>query len=315
MYAVPAVMLALSWVGACVIYQAAEVGARIAPLPAREFERLTIITIGTGSAYENPERRGPCTAVGLGSELVLVDAGRGVAEGLRLAQIPVSQPDTVFLTNLLPENTMGLDDLIFTGWLAPRERPLRIIGPPGTSEFTRGLLSAYRMGIAAGREGLGLPAKGATLEVFEVEDHWQERRGELRIRSGTLSGGPLPALVWRFEHADRSVVIAGTGWAPDALVDLARGADMLIHEAVYVPTPEEAAAAGITLPAKRLLREAALHTSILDVGDLAARAGVGTLVLVRMRPPPMFDIQVTPTVAQRFAGQVVIPEDGDELHP
>ena len=42
-----------------------------------------------------------------------MDAGRGVAEGLRLSKIPVSQPGTVLLTNLMPTNTQGLDDLIF----------------------------------------------------------------------------------------------------------------------------------------------------------------------------------------------------------
>ncbi len=234
-YAVAAVLLGLSWSSACIIYRAAEMGARVAPLEEREFQDLTVIAVGTGSAYENPVRRGPCTALGLGSQVILVDVGRGVAEGLRLAKIPLTQPDTILLTSLMPENTLGLDDLIFTGWLTPREHPLRVIGPPGTSELTLGLLDGYRRGIEVGRQALGLPALGIALEVYEVEDQWQELRDGLRFSSGALSGGPLPALAWRFEHEQTSVVVGGTGWAPEDLVEFAGGADMLVHEAVYIP--------------------------------------------------------------------------------
>ncbi len=190
-----------------------------------------------------------------------------------------------------------------------------MIGPPGTSELTLGLLDGYRRGIEVGRQALGLPTLGIALEVYEVEDQWQELRDGLRFWSGALSGGPLPALAWRFEHQQTSVVVGGTGWGPEDLVEFASGADMLVHEAVYIPTPEDAAAAGVTLEADRLERESALHTSILDVGNLAARARVGSLVLVRLRPPPMFDFQVTRVVRGTFSGRVVIPDDGDELHP
>ena len=39
------------------------------------------------------------------------------------------------LSSLLPENTVGLDDLLLTGWLDGREAPLRVVGPAGTAEF------------------------------------------------------------------------------------------------------------------------------------------------------------------------------------
>ena len=81
--------------------------------------------LGTGGGYENPDRRGPALALGLGADVVLVDAGRGVAEGLRAAQIPVAQPRLVVLTSLLPENTVGLDDLLQT---APGEAKVKTVG-------------------------------------------------------------------------------------------------------------------------------------------------------------------------------------------
>ncbi|NNL68055.1 MAG: hypothetical protein HKP30_17535, partial [Myxococcales bacterium] len=76
-------------------------------LEPRAFEGLTVVAIGTGTAYENPSRLGPATLVGTGTRAVLVDAGRAVTEALRSARVPVTQPDTVFLTRLSPETTVG----------------------------------------------------------------------------------------------------------------------------------------------------------------------------------------------------------------
>ncbi len=137
----------------------------------------------------------------------------------------------------------------------------------------------------------------------------------MSIRAGALPGGPLAALAWRFEAGGRSVVVAGTGWAPDALIDFAREADVLIHEAAFVPTPELAEQIGLAVEPERLRREAALHTSIDDVGGLATRAGVETLVLVRLRPPPVYDIQLTSLIDDEFPGRIVIADDGDEITP
>ena len=134
-------------------------------------------------------------------------------------------------------------------------------------------------------------------------------------RAKELPGGPLPALGWRFEADGRSAVVSGTGWAPEALVALARGADVLVHEAVYVPSAEVAAQAGLDVTPEQLAREARLHTSIDAVGLLAERAGIASLVLVRLRPPPVYAIQLTSQIDDDFQGRIVVADDGDEIRP
>jgi len=305
---------ALSWALTCSAWRYQKLVAEVAPLDAREFERLTLITLGTGGAYENPDRLGPSTAVGLGSRVMLVDAGRAVAEALRAAGLPVSQPDAVLLTGLLPENTVGLDDLLFGGWLDERSQALRLVGPPGTRELAEALMAGHRHGIAAGT-ALGLEAAGAGFEVTEIGGGWSESLGDLELRAAALPGGPVEALAYRFEWRDRSAVVGGPGWAPDALLDLARGADLLIHEAVFIPTPELAAQTQLQVEPERLRREAALHTSIDQVASLAQRAGIERLVLVRLRPPPVYDFQITSLVNDRFEGRIAIAKDGDEFTP
>jgi hypothetical protein len=48
---------------------------------------------------------------------------------------------------------------------------------------------------------------------------------------------------------------------------------------------------------------------------VAQRAGVGSLALVRLRPPPVYALQVTSRVDDHFAGRILVPDDGDEIRP
>jgi ribonuclease Z len=303
-----------SWVLTCAAWRFDEVAAGVLPLEARGFERLTVVTLGTGGAYENHLRRGPATAVAAGTDVVLVDAGRGVAEALRAAKIPVSQPGTLLLTHLLPENTLGLDDLLVMGWLDGRREPLRLRGPAGTAALARDVEAAAHLGSGALGEALAL-GPPPRFEVEEFSGGESLAIGELRVSAGALPGGPTPALAWRFEWQERSAVVSATGWAGDALSAFASGAKLLVHEAAMVPTPEQAAEAGLDTDPDRLRREAALHASFEQAGDIARRAGVEALVLVRLRPPPVYDLQVTTLVDDHFPGRVVIASDGDEITP
>ncbi len=82
-----------------------------------------------------------------------------------------------------------------------------------------------------------------------------------------------------------------------------------------VPTPEEASQFGIEEDPERLRLEAALHTSFEQVGAIARRAGAETLVLVRLRPPPVYDLQITSIVDDQYKGRIAVASDGDELTP
>ncbi|MBC8187515.1 MAG: hypothetical protein H8E78_04820 [Proteobacteria bacterium] len=309
-------ILILAWVGAGVLWRAAEMAEIVAPLDLYEFEELSVVTVGTGNEYENPNRGGPSTAIGFGRTIVLVDVGRGIAEGLRAAKIPMNQPELIVLTNLLPLNTLGLDDLLMTGWLVPREERLRIIGPTGTRQLVESLERAH----AAGRDALGssiaLPAEGGRFDVTEVSDGYQEEIGRLKIEARSLPGGPLPTLAWRFSDDKRRIVVSGSGWGQEVLASFAGGADVLVHEAAYIPSVAELEGTGAEVPhPERHELEAKFHTSILEVGKLATDAQVDRLVLVRLRPPPFFDLQVRSLVENDFRGEIVVANDGDTVFP
>ncbi|MCP5042877.1 MAG: hypothetical protein GY944_17775 [bacterium] len=315
LYAILAAVMGVSWASTCVIYRAAEIGELVAPIELRHMANLGGVVVGSGGGFENPERMGPSIAIGWDQRMLLVDTGRGIAEALRTASIPLAQPEAVLLSNLLPENTVGLDDLLATGWREPRNQPLRVYGPPGTEALCQAIATAHRIGLEAEGAGRGLPPEGGTLLGFDVEPGFRAELDGLELQAFDLPGGPIPAYAWRFERGGRAMVVAGAGWSPDAVVDAAKGADILFHEAVIIPEAEGAEEAGILIDPELLRKEAALHTAVADVGGIAERAAVDTLVLVRMRPPPFYNWQITGTVEKSFGGEVVIASDGEEVSP
>jgi ribonuclease BN (tRNA processing enzyme) len=310
-----AAVAVMAWVLTCGAWKLEEQVDRVAPIDVRHFARLTVVTVGTGDRHENPERRGPATAIGLGEQIVLVDAGRALAGALRLSRIPAQQPNTIYLTSLLPENVVGLDDFLLLSWIHGREAPVRLVGPVGTRALADALISAHRAGIEARAGGMGIRSSAPRFDIVEISDGWSEQSGEIAVRAGALPGGPAEAFAYRFEARDRSAVVAGTGWAEPALIEFARGANLLVHEAVYTPTPEVAEKLEFDEDPELLQRASNEHTAIDAVGSLARKAGIETLVLVRMRPPPVYALQITSVVDDDFDGRIAIAQDGDEFTP
>lgn len=307
--------------------QARDHGKMIGHLAPFEFESFGAIVAGTGTDYENPERLGPTTVIGLGQTLVLVDCGMGSAQALRLAEIPVRQIETVYLTSLLPENVLGLDDLLFASWLSiePREKPLRLVGPPGTRVFAERLLAAYRTSIEAKRQALHLPEAGLALEAVEIEaSNWSEERANISspenakiiVHASVLDGGTTSGIAYRFEAGGKAIAVAGIDWDSAAVTQLAKGADVLIHEAFYWDPRAQLEASGIDQATlDRLAKEAALHAAASDVARIAADAGVKTLVLTRLRPPPMYGWQFLRLLGPEFHGRIVAAKDGEKIKP
>ncbi len=298
------------WVMAYLSKEFEEVAGGIAALPAARFEQLTGVAVGTGGTFENHLRSGPAIAFGLGRDVILVDAGRGVAEALRKTDIPVWQPAHVVITELLPENTVGLDDLWLTGWVERREAPLQILGPRGTAQLVEQLRAAH--GESAGRmaERWELPVEGGLTPVQEIDEPTERVIGGMTLRLEPLGDG----LAARIEAGPHAMAVAPRSHEPERLAAFADGVDWLWAGAVYGASLEAAAEAGAD-HIEVLQREAAEHFRLEDVGGLAAKARARGLVLVRLRPPPVFPSQYRNLVGETYRGAVVIAEDGEQITP
>ena len=263
-------------------------------------------------------RRGPAIAVGLGDDVVLVDAGRGVAEALRAAKIPVEQPRVVLLTSLLPENMVGLDDLLAPAGSRAAATPLRVFGPPGTRALVDGPRAPLtRAGATRRPRRSALPAprarrgRGRTSSAARVE----LAEGVLAAARRALAGGPLPALAWRIEGGGRSGRVSSAGWAPTRS-SRPRRREPLGARGRLRRLARARARRGHRRATDALAREAALHTRLEDVGRArgarrrrAPRAGAAAPA-AGLRPPVSRRV-----VERRFRGRVDVPADGDDITP
>jgi len=125
-------------------------------------------------------------------------------------------------------------------------------------------------------------------------------------------GAAKPAYAYRFDSKDRSIVFSGDTSKSEALIKLAKGADVLVHE-VLIPQGVDAAVkisdAG-NLELKRHIIEA--HTTMEQVGEVAAAAGVKKLVLTHFvgATPPYDKPELwLAAIRKNYQGEVVSGED------
>jgi ribonuclease BN (tRNA processing enzyme) len=151
------------------------------------------------------------------------------------------------------------------------------------------------------------------VHVHELTQDGTVMRDEnVTVRCALVDHPPVtPAFAYRVDSRDRSIVISGDTRRSDALVRLARGADVLVHEALYVAAVDRLAAA---VPNATTLKKSIIghHTSAEDAGHVAEAAGVGTLVLSHFVPPD--DASITDQMwmdaaRSTYKGRIIVGKD------
>jgi ribonuclease BN (tRNA processing enzyme) len=125
-----------------------------------------------------------------------------------------------------------------------------------------------------------------------------------------------PALGYRFDFKDRSIVFSGDTAPSEAVAKMAKSADVLVHEAMYVPALETymrgEIAKGRPVNFEDFMAHAiADHTPVEDVGRIAKEAGVKTLVLSHLAPAigSISDDTWRAAAAKYFKGEIIVGKD------
>jgi ribonuclease BN (tRNA processing enzyme) len=121
-------------------------------------------------------------------------------------------------------------------------------------------------------------------------------------------GHAIPALAYRFDTADGSVVFSGDTTANDGLIALAQGADILVHQVADLGYLERHGVTG-----EALQRTAGLHTNVSEVGSVAERAQVGELILSHSLPADtgaISEVQWAERAGRGFTGTTTAGRDG-----
>lgn len=269
---------------------------------------MELTLLGTGCPQCDPERLGPANLVRHAGRAFLVDCGSGVTQRLVAAGTSGAALAAIFLTHLHSDHVVDLFQLVISGWHQGRDRPQRVFGPPGTRRFVDGLLALWQAELAQRIAHELRPSTAAlTVEVTEIAAGEVFRDGDVTVAAVAVDHRPVPyAFGFVFAAAGKRLVFSGdTAFCP-ALIDAARGADVLVHECFIH---------GIMKPAPGLRTEeglrnvAAYHTLSSEVGKVAATADVGCLVLNHFVPTRFDKTALVAEVRRDFAGALIIGED------
>jgi len=236
-----------------------------------------------------------------------------VARQLAAAGVPLTTLRHIFITHLHSDHIADYGNLILLAWAVGLDTRLDTWGPPPLEKMTKLFfeMNAYDIKIRIADETY--PPLVPLVHPHELT------RGGTVVSDGTVKVSttlvrhPIvePALAYRFDTPDRSIVISGDTAPSDNLVQLAKGADVLVHEAMYLPGIDRLAARVPNHPGlkQHLL---ASHTSAEDAGRVAQEAGVKLLVLSHLVPaddPAVTDEMWIAAARLHFRGPVIVGKD------
>ena len=291
---------------------------------------LHLALCGTGSPLPDPSRAGPCNAVIAGGKVFLVDAGEGASGNLARMGIPAGRIEAIFLTHFHSDHIDGLGSILMQRWIGGgHDTPTPVHAPEGVESVVAGFNAAYALddsyrtahhgGGIAPRGGAGGQAFPFAAAEAAAPDGVIVYQGDgLTVRAFTVDHGPVkPTVGYRFDYQGRSLVISGDTVRSEHLIHNARGADLLIHDALQ-PRLLKLVTAG--LDARHADNLAQVTRDIVDyhatpeqAAEIAQAAGVRELVLSHVVPPQPMRYGYAAFMgdaARRFDGPMIVGEDG-----
>jgi len=275
--------------------------------------RIALLGTKGGPRVGGTGRRNPATLLLIDDRPYLVDCGYGCSQQMVAAGVPLPRLHRIFITHLHSDHLLEYGGVVYNAWAAGLRDKVEAWGPPGLAAATRAFFEYMKDDIDVRIADEGRPDLRKLLEAHELDQGSPVMRDDQVTVTAALVRHPpwRHAYAFRFDAAQRSVVISGdTTYAP-ALASFAKGADVLVHEVMYRPGVENLLKRN---PNAATLREHLLasHTTTEDVGRIAAAAGVRTVVLTHLVPgddPSITDEQWAEGVRKHFKGEVIVGKD------
>jgi ribonuclease Z len=295
---------------------------------------LDLVFLGTSGSMPTAHRAPAAILLRRGGERLLFDCGEGTQRQLLRSSVGLLELREIFLTHYHADHYLGLPGMLKTFALRGREVPITIYGPPGLRDLFESLrrifgrltytveLKELRPGDELIREDYrlrafavahGVSAVGYALveEVrpgrFDVQaadalgvPSGPERGALQRGESVTLPDGRTitPDKVLGPPRPGRSVVIAGDGGPSETVIEAARAADVLIHEATFCEDERDRA------------RETQ-HSTASEAAGVARAADVELLALTHLSNR-YFGGEVA-REARKIFPNTVVPKDFDTI--
>jgi ribonuclease BN (tRNA processing enzyme) len=263
------------------------------------------------------DRNNPSTLLLINGTPYLVDCGYGTSRQLLKAGVPINKLRYIFITHHHSDHNLEYGVLLNNAWATGSPMRVDAYGPPGLEKMTKNFFEYLRFDIETRILDEGRPDLRKLVVAHDFDSPGVVLQNEdVKVSACLVRHPPITqAYAYRFDAKDRSVVISGDTAYSLELAAFAKGADVFVHEVMYLPGIE---ALLKRVPTASRLRAhlLAAHTVPEDVGKVAAQAGVKTLVLSHFVPgddPSITDDQWAEGVRKFFKGQIIVGKDLMEI--
>lgn len=298
---------------------------------------LSVRFLGTSASRPTVERNVTSLAVRRGGETFLFDCGEGTQRQMMRYGVSFNLGD-IFFTHMHADHILGVIGLVRTMALQGRTEPMRLHGPPKSERLLRQAVTLgsdkqhFPISFSELTPGQPLARDGYSIVPFPVEHGGalamglaiveDQRLGRFNpdiARSLGIPEGPLWGRIHKGENitlpdgrvvtpaelvgptrAGRTLVFTGDARPSDSTVEIAHGADLLIHEATFA---EDEAPLALETG----------HSTAREAATIALRAEVKQLVLTHISSRYSRDAQELVTEARAVFPAAILARDGMEV--
>jgi ribonuclease BN (tRNA processing enzyme) len=279
--------------------------------------RTRIVFLGTkGGPRVEMGRSNPANLIEINGTRIVLDCGMGVSHQLAAAKLPLTSVQYILISHHHSDHNLEYGNLAYNAWASGLSMPIRSFGPKGLEQMTKTYWELNKFDVETRIADEGRPDPRLLLVAKDIEAEGEVlKTDDFTVTAFRTPHPPITDnFAYKFTTPDGVIVFSSDTEYNPKLAEFAKGADVLVHEALYAPFVDKLVARvknGAML-GKHLL---ASHTKAQDVGKIAAAAGVKLLVLSHLVPG---DIDVTDdqwigAVRENYSGKVMVAKDLMEL--
>ncbi|MCK6440768.1 MAG: MBL fold metallo-hydrolase [Planctomycetes bacterium] len=270
------------------------------------------ILTGTGYPRPDPSRAGPGALIRANGLNLQFDCGRGTSMRLASLGLLAGNLDALLFTHYHSDHMTDLADLLMCRWLLDETpKPLRLVGPESFRESVDHLMHFLAPDVAR-RKAHSKKPDGMDVDFREFRRPKDGKLEEVfnecgvRVLAGAVAhGNVLHAVGYRVEFGGRAIAISGDTTLCDGVVDLARDADLLIHEII---DGDEIVRRQGGKPSYVI----EYHSTPEQVAEMATRARAKKLVLTHIIPSLKSKEEserLHAAVAKGYKGPIIVGDD------
>ena len=200
-----------------------------------------VILLGTrgGPRVGESGRNNPSTLLLVNDLPYVIDCGYGTSRQLLAAGVSLNRLRYIFITHHHSDHNLEYGTLFYNSWITGLPARVDAYGPTGLEKMTRDFFNYMKFDVDTRIVDEGRPDPRNLISAHDFNKQGVVLvNDDVKVSAALVRHPPIKqAYAYRFDAKDRSVVISGdTAYAPE-LAEFAKGADVLVHEVMYLPGP------------------------------------------------------------------------------